>query len=71
VEEVDEVWINDPDLRCEPVGEGPLATGSVRKSTAFWRSFTRSSWVLSYIEKGYELQWLEGAPTPMMQNNYP
>ena len=64
-----EDWINDPDLSCEPVGEGPLATGSVRKSAAFWREFARSSWVLSWIERGYELQWLDRAPAPRMQKN--
>ncbi len=55
VEEAEEDWINDPDLRCEPVGEDTLAIGSVRKAAAFWRTFVKSSWVLSWIEKGYEL----------------
>ncbi len=52
-------------------GGGSLATGSVRKSAPFWRRFVKSSWVLSWIEKGYELQWLEGAPAPKIQKNSP
>ncbi len=31
----------------------------------------KSSWVLSWIEKGYELQWIEGAPSPRIQKNSP
>ncbi len=53
------------------MGEGPLATRSVKKSDASWRTFVKSSWVLSWIEKGYELQWLEGAPAPRIQKNSP
>ena len=51
---VAEDWIHDPDLPCEPVGSDLIATGSVRKSRTFWRTFTKSSWLLSWIEKGYE-----------------
>ena len=66
-----EDWIDDLDLPCEPVGSGQIATGSVRKSAAFWRTFTRSSLVLSWIEKGYELQWIDGAPPPQIKKNSP
>jgi hypothetical protein len=61
---VDEVYIQDSDLPCEPIGSSQLATGSVRKPTPFWRTFTKSSLVLSWIEKGYELQWINGAAPP-------
>jgi hypothetical protein len=47
--------LNGPDLLCEPAGSGPIATGSVKKSSAFWRTFVKSSWVLSWIEKDCEL----------------
>jgi hypothetical protein len=56
---------------CEPVGSGPIATESVRKSTAFWRTSVQSSWVLSWIEKGYELQWIAEAPAPRISKNSP
>ena len=57
---VAEDWIHDTDLPCEPVGSSQIATGSVKKLAAFWRTFTKSSWVLLSIEKGYELQWIDG-----------
>ncbi len=44
---VAEDWIHDTDLPREPVGSGRIATGSVKKSAAFWKIFTKSSWVLS------------------------
>ena len=63
--------IDDPELLCEPAGSGPIATGSVTKSAAFWRKIVKSSWVMSWIEKGYELQWISGAPLPRMARNSP
>ena len=55
--------MNDPVLLCEPaVGSGRIATGSVKKFAAFWRTFVISSWVLSWIEKGYELPWVNKPP---------
>jgi hypothetical protein len=71
MEQVEEDYNNDQDLQCEPAGEGPLVTMSVRKFATFCRTFTRSSWMLSWIEKGYDMQWLEGAPAPRMQQNSP
>ncbi len=68
---VAEDWIHYTDLPCEPVGSGQIATGSVRKLAAFWRTFTKSSLVLSWIEKGYELQWINGAPPPNISKNSP
>ncbi len=68
---VAEDWIHDTDLPCEPVGSSQIATGSVKKSAAFWRTFTKSSLVLLWIEKGYELQWINGAPTPRISKNSP
>ena len=52
---VTEVLIYDTDLPCEPVGSVRIATGSVTKLAAFWRTFAKISWILSWIEKGYEL----------------
>ena len=68
---VTEDWIHDTDLPCEPMGSGRIATGSVRKSATFWKIFTKSSWVLSWIEKGYGLQWIDGAPPPKISRNSP
>jgi hypothetical protein len=61
--------LNDLDLLCEPVGSGPIATGSVSKFVAFWRTFVKSSWVLSWIEKGYELQWIDRPRAPKIAKN--
>ncbi len=60
---VEEVWIHDTDLPCEPVGLDQIATGNVRKLAAFWRTFTTSSSV--------ELQWIDGAPPPQIAKNFP
>ena len=49
---ITEESIHDTDLPCEHVGLDHIATGSVTKSTAFCRTFTKSSWVLTWIEKG-------------------
>ena len=56
-----EDWISNPDLVCEPVGSGSIATGSVKANASFWRSFVKSSWVMSWIDNGYELMWSVGA----------
>ena len=61
--------MNDPDLLCEPTSSGPIATGSVKTYTAFWRIFVKSSRVLSWIEKGYELQWIDRPPAPKIAKN--
>ena len=61
--------MNDPDLLCEPAGSGPIATGSVKKYADFWRTFVKSSWVLSWIEKGYELQWIDKPPAQRITKN--
>ncbi len=66
-----EEWTSDPELSCEPVGSGPIATGSVKKNAAFWRTFVRSSVVMSWIDHGYELQWLNGAPAHKKARNLP
>ena len=57
-----EDWISNPDLVCEPVGSGSIATGSVTANASFWRTFVKSSWVMSWIDNGYELMWSNGAP---------
>ena len=44
---VAEDWIDDTDLPCELVGSCQIATGSVKKTTTFYRTFTKSSWVLA------------------------
>ncbi len=56
---------------CEPVGSGPIATGSFIKLAAFCRTFVKSSRVFSWIEKGYELKWIDGAPAPRISKNSP
>ena len=61
--------MKDPDLLYEPVGSGPIATGSVKKSPVFWRTFVKISWVLSWIKKGYELQWVDKPPAPRIAKN--
>ncbi len=53
------------------MGFGPIATGSVKKIAAFWRTFVRSSWVMSWIDHKYELQWLNGAPAHKEVRNSP
>jgi hypothetical protein len=53
------------------VSSGQLATVSVKKLAAFWRTSTKSSWVISWIERGYELQWIDGAPPPKIAKNSP
>ena len=40
---IEEDKLNDPDLLCEPASSGPIATGSVKKFAAFWRTFVKSS----------------------------
>ena len=56
--------MNDSGLLCEPDGSRPIATGSVRKSNAFLRTFVKRSWILSWIEKGYEFKWIDRSPAP-------
>jgi hypothetical protein len=56
-------------MLCEPAGSGPITTGIVKKSAAFWRTFVKSSWVLWWIEKGYELQWIDRALAPRISKN--
>jgi hypothetical protein len=46
----------------EPAVSELLATGSVMKCAKFWRTFVRSSWVMQWIDYGYPLVWLDGAP---------
>jgi len=48
-----------------------IAMGSVSKSATFWRTFTKSSWVLAWIEKGFELQWIDGAQPPKIAKKSP
>jgi len=68
---VAEDWIHVLDMPCEHLGSSQIATGGLKKSATFWRTFTKSSWVLSRIEKEYELQWIDGAPPPKIAKNSP
>ncbi len=65
--EEDEGWEMDDEF--ELAGLGPIATGSVTKNAAFWRTFVRSSWVMDWIENGYKLFWASAAPAPRAQKN--
>jgi hypothetical protein len=66
-----EDWITNPYLVCEPVGSGSIATGSVSANASFWRTFVKSSWLMNWIDNGYELLWLEGAPARREVSNSP
>jgi len=57
------------DDQFELASSGPIATGSVTKNAAFWRTFVRSSWVMDWIENGYKLFWASAAPAPRAQKN--
>jgi len=50
---VAEDWIHDTNMPCEHVGLGHIATGSVKKVADLWRTFTKSSWVLTWVEKRF------------------
>ena len=50
-------------------GSEPVATGSVRQSAEFWRSFVRSSTVMDWIDNGYRLQWDSNPPEPREMPN--
>jgi hypothetical protein len=41
------------------MGSGSISTGSVKENAPFWRTFVKSSWVMSWIDNGYELLWSE------------
>jgi len=49
---------DDNDLPCEPAGHGVIATESVESCKEFWRIFVRSSVVMDWIEKRYQLLWI-------------
>ncbi len=66
-----EDWISNPYLVCEPVGSGSIATGSVKVNASFWRTFVKSSWDMSWIDNGYELLRLDGAPVRREVPNSP
>jgi len=53
------------------VGSGSIATGSVSRNAAFWRTFVKSSWVMSWIDNGYELLWSDEAPARREVPNSP
>ena len=44
------------------MGSGSIETASVKANASFWRTFVKSSWVMRWIDNGYELLWSEGAP---------
>ncbi len=69
--EAEEDSTSNPELTCEPVGSGPIATSGVKKNAAFWRTCVRGSWVMRWIDHGYELQWTNGSPVPKEARNSP
>ena len=63
--------ITNLDLVCKPVGSGSIATGSVSADASFWRTFVKSSWVMSWIDNGYEVLWSKRAPARREVPNSP
>jgi hypothetical protein len=54
----------DPKSHYEPASSEPIHTGRISNCAAFWRTFVKSKWVMSWIENGYDLVWDTTPPIP-------
>jgi len=52
----------DPQSNYEPASSEPMTTCSISKCASFWRTFVKSKWVMGWIDKGYDLVWVQTPP---------
>lgn len=66
VEQSNSSQANQAEMKPKPVMHGRL-----KRNASFWRKFTRSSMVLSWILFGFTLRWVNNQPPPPIhQNNH-
>ncbi|KAK3272017.1 hypothetical protein CYMTET_19662 [Cymbomonas tetramitiformis] len=52
---------------CEQGVPVPRVAGRLRERAPFWRTFVRSSYVMSWIERGFNLKFKDGRAPPRVQ----